>query len=514
MKPVLAAGTDIKAAIDEHYQRKSEEASPDASAQAWEPPPEGSWEDAPQTSADALDEARAADYDEAEERLGQMVEEAREMALAGAAEGVELRSGKVDVSEIDPSTPEVQKIISAVIMNALSMKASDIHIEPFEDPTGKHSRVRVRYRVDGVLRPGKLSVIPWMYRNAITTKIKILTESMDITERRVPQTGHIHIMAKNNPVEFRVEMTPTVYGESCVMRVMDRREMLVDVNKLGFLPDMHEKFLGLLKGIGGKKNFGLILVCGPSGSGKSTTLYAALNHIKRPDIKIWTAENPVEYNIMGIVQVSVNPDIRLGENKRFDFASSLRSFLRLDPDVIMVGEIRDEETAEISMEAAMTGHLVFATLHTTDAPSSISRLTGMGLPGYLLADTLKAVIAQRLSRRLCEDCKEAYDPPPEEEAVFKANSVELPAGTKLYRAKGCPRCMKSGYRGRVGMYELMVVGDNIRAACHKDVSAANVCQAALKDGMRFLLQDSLEKAKLGLTSLREVLGRAGEIGGA
>ncbi|MDD5627520.1 MAG: type II/IV secretion system protein, partial [Elusimicrobia bacterium] len=530
VKAVLAPAAEIKAAITAHYEKKAEsawaqaapeepeeepeeeaqEAGPEESEEAWELPADAAWAEA-EAPAETAEKDGEVDYEEAESRLGQMVEQAREMAASVASTDVELQDEKVDVSEVDPGTPEVQKIVNAVIMNALTMKASDIHIEPFEDPAGRHSRVRVRYRVDGVLRRGKLSVIPWMYRSAVMIKIKILTETMNITERRIPQTGHIHIMARNHPIEFRVEMIPTVYGESCVLRVMDRREMLVDVNKLGFLPDMHEKFLGLFKGIGGKKNFGLVLVCGPSGSGKSTTLYAALNHIKRPDIKIWTAENPVEYNIMGVVQVSVNPDIKLGEGKHFNFASSLRSFLRLDPDVIMVGEIRDEETAEIAMEAAMTGHLVLATLHTTDAPSSVSRLVGMGLPGYLIADTLKAVLAQRLSRRLCADCREEYDPPPEEAEVFKANRVALPPGTKLYRAKGCPKCMMSGFRGRLGMYELMVVGDHVREACHKDVSASNVCQAAMQDGMHLLIQDSLEKAKAGLTSLQEVLGKTGEI---
>ena len=265
---------------------------------------------------------------------------------------------KSDIAKVDASAPEVEKLVNAIILNALASKASDIHIEPQEDPTGKDSKILLRFRVDGVLTPGPFKV-PWVYRNALIAKLKIMTNSMNITEKRIPQSGRIQVLNKGNPIEFRVEMLPTVYGEACVMRILDRNSVRVDIKQMGFLPDTLDRFLELLKGIGGKKNFGLILICGPTGSGKSTTLYAALNHANRPDIKILTAENPVEYNIDGIVQIPVNPDMKLGENKKFDFSTALRSFLRFDPDVIMVGEIRDEETGHIAMEAAMTGHLVF-----------------------------------------------------------------------------------------------------------------------------------------------------------
>ncbi|HAH08322.1 MAG TPA: hypothetical protein DCM05_17655, partial [Elusimicrobia bacterium] len=256
-----------------------------------------------------------------------------------AADGLQVVSNdvKTDIAEIDATAPEVEKMVNAIILGALQMKASDIHITPFEDILGKNSKILLRYRVDGRLLPGPFSV-PWAYRSAIVAKIKIMTDSMNITERRVPQSGRIQIVAQTNPVEFRVEMVPTVYGESCVMRILDRRSVQVDIHKMGFMPDTLDQYLSLLKGIGGKKNFGLILVCGPTGSGKSTTLYATINHISRPDINILTAENPVEYNLDGIVQVSVSPDLKLGGDKKFDFALALRSFLRLDPDVIMVGE--------------------------------------------------------------------------------------------------------------------------------------------------------------------------------
>jgi type IV pilus assembly protein PilB len=425
-------------------------------------------------------------------------------------EGIEVQKDapKADISEVDASAPEVEKFVNAIILTCMSMKASDIHIEPFEDPTGKTSKINLRYRVDGMLLPGTFSV-PWSYRFAIAAKIKIMTNSMNITERRIPQSGRIQILAQGKPIEFRVEMVPTVYGESCVMRILDRASVQVDIMKMGFLEDTLGKLLGLLKGIGGKKNFGLIVVCGPTGSGKSTTLYACLNHINRPDIKILTAENPVEYNLDGIIQVPVNPDVKLGGDKKFDFAAALRSFLRLDPDVIMVGEIRDEETAHIAMEAAMTGHLVFSTIHTNDAASTISRLTDMGLPAFMVATTLKAVLAQRLSRRLCTSCKVPHDPKPDEIKIFQENGVELPKGTKIYgppEGGGCDQCKNLGYKGRVGMHELLIMSDTLRAYCLKDVAADNVRKEAMKEGMRLIVQDGLEKVKMGLTSCREVLG--------
>jgi type IV pilus assembly protein PilB len=412
---------------------------------------------------------------------------------------------KTDISEVDATAPEVEKWVNAILLGAISGKASDIHVEPFEDPSGKNSKVLLRYRIDGMLRPGPFD-IPWSCRSAISAKLKILTNSMNITERRIPQSGRIQLLAGGNPVEFRVEIVPTVYGESAVLRILDRRSVQVDIHKMGFLPDTLEKFLDLLKGIGGKKNFGLILVCGPTGSGKSTTLYGALNHVNRPDIKILTAENPVEYNLDGIVQVPVNPDLKLGEGKKFDFASALRSFLRLDPDVIMVGEIRDEETAHIATEAAMTGHLVFSTIHTNDASSSISRLTDMGLPGYMVASTMKAVLAQRLGRRICPDCKAEAELKPEELEVFHEHKVELPAKGRAWKGQGCDACKGTGFKGRVGFHELMVLSDALRKLCLKDVSATSIKDLAVKDGMRTIMMDGLEKVKLGMTTVREVLG--------
>ncbi len=457
----------------------------------------------------ALDAAYGRGEGEALNRLMTDVVKNEATALPAGSEGsleVQKVESKTDITAIDASAPEVEKFVNAIILTCMSMKASDIHVEPFEDPTGKTSKIILRYRVDGMLVPGPFSV-PWSYRNAIVAKIKIMTNSMNITERRIPQSGRIQILAQGKPIEFRVEMVPTVYGESCVMRILDRASVQVDIMKMGFMEDTLAKLLGLLKGIGGKKNFGLILVCGPTGSGKSTTLYACLNHINRPDIKILTAENPVEYNLDGLIQVPVNPDIKLGGDKKFDFATALRSFLRLDPDVIMVGEIRDEETAHIAMEAAMTGHLVFSTIHTNDAASTISRLTDMGLPAFMVATTLKAVLAQRLARRLCV-CKVPHDPTPEEIEIFEANKVALPKGIKLMGPPkgGCDLCKTLGYKGRVGMHELLIMTDTLRMYCLKDVAADPVRKQAQSEGMRLIVQDGLEKVKQGLTSCREVIG--------
>lgn len=459
--------------------------------------------------ADAPNQAEAAT-----EALEKALEAVRSQDLGAAAEGVELQAAeqKSDITEVDTAAPEVEKLMNIIILAAMREKASDIHIEPYEDPKGKRSKVGVRLRVDGMLKEARYIKIPWPFRNALIAKIKIMTKSMNITERRIPQSGRIQVMAKGSPIEFRVEIVPTAYGESCVMRVLDRRSVQVDIHSMGFIPDTLERYLGLLKGVGGKKNFGLVLVCGPTGSGKSTTLYGSLNFINRTDIKILTAENPVEYNLDGIIQVPVNPDLKLGGDKTFDFSAALRSFLRLDPDVVMVGEIRDRETAQIAMEAAMTGHLVFSTIHTNDAPSSIARLTEMKIPAFLVASTVKAILAQRLCRRVCLDCKTPFDPTPEEVAIFKANAVDLPKDAKIYRGKGgdCGACKGSGFKGRCGIHELLVMDEKVRALALREVTSEELRQAAMASGMRNLIQDGLMKCLMGMTTVREVLGGAEE----
>lgn len=453
----------------------------------------------------ALNKAKGKEGDEALESLTDQLQQGTEAPPEDGGE-IEKDAPKSDISDVDASAPEVEKWVNAIFLAAIKNKASDIHIEPFEDPSGKRNRVLLRFRQDGMLKPGPFE-IPWVYRGAIMAKLKILTNSMNLTERRIPQSGRIQILAGGNPIEFRVEIVPTVYGESAVLRILDRRSIQVDINVMGFMDDTKASLLGMLEGIGGKKNFGLILVCGPTGSGKSTTLYSCLNYINRPDIKILTAENPVEYNLDGIIQVPVNPDLKLGENKKFDFAAALRSFLRLDPDVIMVGEIRDGETAHIAMEAAMTGHLVFSTIHTNDSTSTLSRVAEMGVPAYMVASTMKAVLAQRLGRRVCKECCKEVDPKPEELEIFKEHEVELPKGIKFKKGEGCDACKGTGFKGRLGFHELLVMNDDLRKQCLVSMAATEVIPIAVKTAkLRTIMQDGLEKVKMGWTTVREVLG--------
>ena len=391
-----------------------------------------------------------------------------------------------DVAEVSADAPEVEKLVNAIILGALQQKASDIHIEPFE------KKLMLRYRVDGNLREAPFS-LPYTYRNALIAKIKIMTSQMDITEHRRPQDGRIQVTAKGNPIEFRVNVIPTVFGESCVMRVLDRASVQVEMGKMGFLPDTLEKFKDVLA-----RPYGLILVCGPTGSGKSTTLYAALNSINQPDVKILTAENPVEYNLGGIIQINVNQEIG------FTFAEALRAFLRQDPDIIMVGEIRDKETAQIAMEAAMTGHLVFSTIHTNDAPSAVARLHEMGVPNFLVASTIEACLAQRLVRRVCKDCKEPIKMTPEMQKIFDDNKIDTSKAT-LFKGKGCATCNLVGYKGRVGVHELLVLNADIKRLLLSEVAAGPVRELALKNGMRTLFQDGLVKVTQGLTTIEEVI---------
>jgi type IV pilus assembly protein PilB len=411
---------------------------------------------------------------------------------AGASDGSgdELTVGGIpeelaDVAEVSADAPEVEKLVNAIILGALQQKASDIHIEPFE------KKLILRYRIDGSLREAPFA-LPYGYRNALIAKIKIMTNQMDITEHRKPQDGRIQVTAKGNPIEFRVNVVPTVFGESCCMRVLDRSSIMVDMSKMGFIPDTLEQLKKILE-----RPYGLILVCGPTGSGKSTTLYAALNSINTPDMKILTAENPVEYNLPGIIQVNVNQEIG------FDFSTALRAFLRQDPDVVMVGEIRDKETAQIAMEAAMTGHLVFSTIHTNDAPSAVARLHEMGVPNFLVASAIEAVLAQRLVRRVCKDCRQPIKPTPEMVKVFEENKVDISKAT-FFKGKGCGTCNLVGYKGRAAVHELLIVNNEIRTMCLTEAAAGPIRDLALKAGMRTLFRDGLMKVAMGITTLEEV----------
>jgi len=408
------------------------------------------------------------------------------------------REEQQDIMQVDTSAPEVEKLVNVLILEAIRLKASDIHIEPYEN------RLAVRYRVDGRLRRGSFK-IPFSFKQALIAKIKIMTNSMNLTERRIPQDGRIQVKAKGQPIEFRVNIVPTIHGESVVMRILDRSGSTAQLDQLGFLPDVIEKFLLSLS-----KPYGLILVCGPTGSGKSYTLSAALTAIKNPDDKVLTAENPVEYNLDGVVQVQVNPDLKMGADKVFDFAMALRSFLRQDPDIIMVGEIRDKETAQISMEAAMTGHLVLSTLHTNDAPSAISRLSEMGVHTFLIANTLECVLAQRLIGTLCKNCKEPdKDPTPEMLKALAENNIDYSkANFMKIHPGGCQKCNGRGMKGRTAIHELLVMNEEFRRFCIKEVSAGPLRDMAKKQGMRPLVADGLIKVTMGLTTYDEIMAAA------
>ncbi len=396
-----------------------------------------------------------------------------------------------DIMQISPDAPEIEKLVNAIILEAVRLKASDIHIEPFE------KKILVRYRVDGLLRKATFK-IPLTYKNALISKIKIMA-GMNIVERRIPQDGRIQVKAKGIPLEFRVNIVPTIYGESAVMRMLDRSGASLPLEALGFLSDTLEKFVELLQ-----RPYGLILVCGPTGSGKSFTLTAALQKVKDPAEKIITAENPVEYELDGVVQVPVNPDLKMGD-KKFDFAMALRAFLRQDPDIIMVGEIRDQETAQVAMEAALTGHLVLSTIHTNDAPSAVSRLYEMGTPTYLIANTLEGVLAQRLVRTLCSECKQP-DPNPPKDLLKALEEYQIDySNANFMKPSGCKKCGNTGMKGRTAIHELLVMNDEIREICLKDVSVSKIREAAIKNGMRTLLADGLIKVTKGITTYTEIL---------
>ncbi|MGM0568390.1 MAG: GspE/PulE family protein, partial [Elusimicrobiota bacterium] len=343
--------------------------------------------------------------------------------------------------------------------------------------------------------------------NAVMARIKIMSKTMDITERRLPQDGRLLVTFEKRPIEFRVNTIPTEYGESCVMRILDRSSIMVELQKLGFDEKIGEKFRSALK-----KPYGIILVSGPTGSGKSTTLYSSLNYLlkeskKNPDgktknvspKKILTAENPVEYNLDEIIQLNIKPDIGL------TFAAAMRAFLRQDPDIIMVGEVRDRETAQIAMEAALTGHLVLSTIHTNDAPSAVSRLAEMRVPTYLISSTVEAVLAQRLVRKICPDCaKDMHRIPEKLLAEFEKHNIPREK-VNLKVGEGCKECSNTGYKGRMGIYELLELDEDIRELLLEQIAASPIAKLAEKKGMRRLWEDGLIKVARGLTTYEEIL---------
>jgi type IV pilus assembly protein PilB len=419
-------------------------------------------------------------YAAKKESLKEILLQANQGVAKSAAKVEELGLDKL--KELAGQAPVI-KLINQVILEAVERKASDIHLEPFEE------EYRIRYRIDGecyeVVRPPKTLSL------ALASRIKVLA-NLDVAETRLPQDGRILLNIGEKKIDLRVSCLPTVFGESVVMRVLDKSTVNLSLEQIGLGDALKEKIRSLIN-----RPNGIILVTGPTGSGKTTTLYSCLREINKIDYKIITTEDPVEYDIPGIIQVSIRPKINLS------FALSLRHILRQDPDIIMVGEIRDSETAEIAIQAALTGHLVFSTLHTNDAPGAITRLFDMGVEPFLITSTLQAALAQRLVRLICPQCKEKYSPKESELALIGLSTQEAAQYT-FYRGKGCENCHQSGYRGRSGIFELFLLSDEIRALIIEQKPSAVLREAARKQGMRTLREDGLEKIFSGLTTIEEV----------
>jgi type IV pilus assembly protein PilB len=376
--------------------------------------------------------------------------------------------------------------VTKLIYQAIREEASDIHIEPFPRET------ILRYRVDGDLSDRPMSSKAW--HNAIVSRIKIMA-SMNIAERRIPQDGRIPLRVGSKKYELRVSIIPTAFGESVVMRILDKSGITRTLSDLGFSKGNLALFEEAIH-----KPYGLILVCGPTGSGKSTTLFAALNAINSPDIKILTVENPVEYNLPGIIQVQTKEDI----DPPLTFASALRAFLRQDPDVIMVGEMRDQETAAIGIQAALTGHLVFSTIHTNDAPSSVTRLVNFGIDPFLIGDAVLLIISQRLPNTICKNCKVPVEPTEEQIKLFETYKIDT-SNLQLSRGEGCNRCNGKGMKGRMAIHEVMAMNNTIREAILKGASGYEIKGVAIDNGMKTLRQDGLAKAARGLTTIDMIL---------
>ncbi|HSK64100.1 MAG TPA: type IV-A pilus assembly ATPase PilB [Pyrinomonadaceae bacterium] len=397
---------------------------------------------------------------------------------------------EIDLSALSRMSEDapVVRLVNVLLVDSLRRGASDIHIEPYE------KELRIRFRIDGVLYD--VMHPPLKMRDALISRVKIMSK-LDISEKRLPQDGRIKIKVKvdsrSRELDFRVSTLPTLFGEKVVLRLLDKQNLMLDMTKLGFEPQSLEKFQRNIS-----KPYGMVLVTGPTGSGKTNTLYSALQSLNTVDTNIMTAEDPVEFNLMGINQVQMKEQIGL------NFAAALRSFLRQDPNIILVGEIRDFETAEIAIKAALTGHLVLSTLHTNDAPSTISRLMNMGIEPFLVATSVNLIQAQRLIRRVCKDCKQEHPTPPEAliEVGFSADEART---MKTYKGKGCVTCNQTGYKGRIGLYEVMEITDELRELILIGASALELRKKAIDDGMISLRESGLYKIREGVTTIEEVV---------
>ena len=390
-----------------------------------------------------------------------------------------------DILDQDSEAPII-RLVNSILSQAVHDRASDIHIEPFD------RSLQVRYRIDGVLH--EVLSPPKRFQSAITSRLKIMAD-LNIAERRLPQDGRITVRVRNREIDIRVSVVPTAFGERLVLRLLDKTGTMLNLEDTGFSPDLLDVYSRLIR-----RSHGIILVTGPTGSGKTTTLYATLQRINSPEINIITVEDPIEYQLNGIGQIHINPKIDL------TFASGLRSILRQDPDIIMVGEIRDRETAEIAIQASLTGHLVFSTLHTNDAASAVTRLLDMGIEPFLISSSVLAMMAQRLIRLLCTSCREPVPPDPETLLELGVTLDDcLQYGNQLYRPRGCDVCHGTGYQGRTGAYELLIMDDTIRTLVMQHANANMIKDAALEAGMRTLLEDGVRKVLNGETTASEVL---------
>ena len=475
VEPVVVAEASIQQAIAKYYgtSREIELSSISVDDAAFEPVSAKSSNGGGITHADLVS-LDSIEFDTDRSEDVEVVEDNEEIDLT-------------TLSRISEDAPVV-RLVNVLLVDALRRGASDIHIEPYE------KELRIRFRIDGVLydvmRP------PLKMRDALISRVKIMSK-LDISEKRLPQDGRIKIKvkvdARSRELDFRVSTLPTLFGEKVVLRLLDKENLMLDMTKLGFEPESLVKFQRNIS-----KPYGMVLVTGPTGSGKTNTLYSALQSLNTVQTNIMTAEDPVEFNLMGVNQVQMKEQIGL------NFAAALRSFLRQDPNIILVGEIRDFETAEIAIKAALTGHLVLSTLHTNDAPSTISRLMNMGIEPFLVATSVNLIQAQRLIRRICKDCKREHPMPPEAlmEVGFTAEDAK---SLKSFKGKGCSTCNNTGYKGRIGLYEVMEVNDDIRELILIGASSLELRKKAVEDGMITLRESGLHKVRAGLTTLEEVV---------
>ena len=431
---------------------------------------------------EAMEVALAKYYPEEDESINELIGELEDDSTLTEFQGRDASIDLEELKELAESNP-VKKLLNLVLLQAIRDKASDIHFEPFEN------EYKMRYRIDGILY--EMVPPPKHIAVALSSRIKVMAD-LDIAERRLPQDGRIPLVVHGNPIDLRVSVLPTMFGESVVLRVLDRSQVDLKLDMLG----LREHDLKAVKGLIKKPN-GIVISTGPTGCGKTTTLYSALKELNTIDTKIITTENPVEYDIDGLVQVQIQPDIGL------TFAKCLRSILRQDPDIVMVGEIRDLETAQIAIQASLTGHLVFTTLHTNDAPSTIARLLDLGLDTFLVTATIEGIVAQRLVRKICTNCKKPYDP--DDEALMEIGlTLDDVGDKKFYYGDGCDQCNSTGYKGRAGLFEIMTFNDEIRDLVMNNASTAVLRNAAKKTGMKALRENGLELIYDGVTTIGEV----------